>query len=418
MQEINFSDEKKTTVLLIHDDMVVVKQLGRFLQSNGLLVLFAPAVLPAQKIISAKSPELILLSNNIPGIAAFYNYYREQYLSIPVLLLGAIPHTRLPAQLGMILNTSIVQQPVNEAELLLRIKELLELSALRRNQAMIDGVIDADLVLIHDALILYRSNKNIQEPELSGIIASLEHVLSDLNIYRATAQTRPLLTAVSDAPLILLVEDNVLNQEYVSSLLYEAGYRIVLASNGAEAVKHLETIRPGLVILDMVLPDCSGREVYIELRRRQPGVPVIILSGHSKSDLLEEHSLVEFEDYLQKPVEANMLLERVAARIRSGPSTTQLHAPPSLPLMHSSEQLAAWLPEFKTLIEELRQNIRLLLSGQSAQINRKVLHAVLNYSVYYGNDAFRLILRSLAENEHNSEILELCLSEIAALSTN
>ncbi len=415
MQNINPTDTKKTTLLLIHNNPAVVKQLGSFLQSGGLQVLFAPSVLAAQKIITAKSPELIVLSDDLPDVSLFYNFYRHEYLSIPVLLLGSISQPYLPHPLSTIANASILQEPVNEAELLLRIGELLERSALRRNQAVMDGVIDAELAPILESLKSYRLNKNNSDHELSGIIAGLEQLLGDLNIYRAAAQAQYLKTDAAGRPLVLLVEDHALNRDYVSHLLHEAGYRVSAAASGAEAIRLAETADPGLVILDMTLPDSSGYDVYQRLRELHPGVPVIVLSGHPKSAIVEEHADAAFDDYLQKPVEATMLLERVASWLKPGLPAASPLPKTTLPFKHSAGQFHSWLAEFKTQLTELENNIRLLLTGQIAQLNRKALHAILNYSVYFANDAFKQLLRRLAENESNHELLNLCLSEITAL---
>jgi CheY-like chemotaxis protein len=82
---------------------------------------------------------------------------------------------------------------------------------------------------------------------------------------------------------ILVVEDNTEVGEFSMQLLNDLGYHTMLASNGQSALKLLEE-RPGqfdLVFSDVVMPGMDGVALGREIRRRFPGIPVVLASGYS-----------------------------------------------------------------------------------------------------------------------------------------
>lgn len=86
---------------------------------------------------------------------------------------------------------------------------------------------------------------------------------------------------------VLIVDDEDAIRRVASRMLARAGYEVVACASGRDALSTME--RPGpafdLVVLDMVLPDMNGRDVFKSLRDRQPGLPVLFMSGYSADDL-------------------------------------------------------------------------------------------------------------------------------------
>jgi CheY-like chemotaxis protein len=80
---------------------------------------------------------------------------------------------------------------------------------------------------------------------------------------------------------ILLVDDNVHLQIAFKKVLTSAGYRVELASDGEEGLRLAQSIRPDVVLLDMLLPKLGGVEVLRALKANRPTatIPVIALSG-------------------------------------------------------------------------------------------------------------------------------------------
>ena len=87
---------------------------------------------------------------------------------------------------------------------------------------------------------------------------------------------------------ILLVDDEPEVVRLLAAALMEAGYEVITASDGAEAVRRWREINGGdLAILDIVMPSKDGLETIIELRTHSPGVPIIAMSGGGSNDRLD-----------------------------------------------------------------------------------------------------------------------------------
>lgn len=78
---------------------------------------------------------------------------------------------------------------------------------------------------------------------------------------------------------ILIVEDNSLVVNIVSYLLKKEGFDIVVAKDGNEGAEALESERPDLILMDIVLPYMSGLEVTSLARQKLPKIPIIVVSS-------------------------------------------------------------------------------------------------------------------------------------------
>ena len=83
---------------------------------------------------------------------------------------------------------------------------------------------------------------------------------------------------MSTQPLVLVADDEPRITKLVSIALGEAGFRVVTANSGEEALEKAEEVRPDIVLLDIVMPDLDGIEVMRQLRERRP-VAVILLTA-------------------------------------------------------------------------------------------------------------------------------------------
>jgi len=96
----------------------------------------------------------------------------------------------------------------------------------------------------------------------------------------ATECTRPDVTGKGET--ILLAEDNGLVRGLVGDLLRQAGYRVVEAVDGEDAVARFgengDSVR--LLLLDAIMPRKNGRQVYDEIRELRPGIKVVFSSGY------------------------------------------------------------------------------------------------------------------------------------------
>ncbi len=125
---------------------------------------------------------------------------------------------------------------------------------------------------------------------------------------------------------LLLVEDDQKIALFIVKGLREAGFAVDHAENGEDGL-HLALTNPyDLVIVDIMLPKLDGLSMIEEMRRREIGFPVIILSAKRSVDDRVKGLNVGSDDYLTKPFSFSELLARVNALIRrssrlSSPST-------------------------------------------------------------------------------------------------
>ncbi len=113
--------------------------------------------------------------------------------------------------------------------------------------------------------------------------------------------------------VILYVEDNDFIRESFAELLATAERRIVCVADGAGAREVLREQSVNLLMTDINLPDGSGLDVAREALRQNPGLPVIVCSGHDLSDVAR--SLGPTAHPLMKPFEVDeleALIERLA----------------------------------------------------------------------------------------------------------
>lgn len=90
---------------------------------------------------------------------------------------------------------------------------------------------------------------------------------------------------------VLVAEDSEMNRHVLATLLKRKGYEVVEAENGAEALALLESARPDLVLLDLMMPEVDGVEVLRALRQR-PGdggkLPVVVFTALAQHPWVEE----------------------------------------------------------------------------------------------------------------------------------
>lgn len=116
---------------------------------------------------------------------------------------------------------------------------------------------------------------------------------------------------------VLVVEDDKGLQSYLKELLIDNNYAVQIAPDGVVALTTIERTPPDIVILDLGLPNMSGEAVCMEIRKKYPTLPVIILTARdSVADIVKGLNLGA-DDYMTKPFVADELLARIKARMRS-----------------------------------------------------------------------------------------------------
>ena len=165
-------------------------------------------------------------------------------------------------------------------------------------------------------------------------------------------------------PTLLLVDDDLSIVESLAPFLERAGFHVIVALDGAEALDKVQVHKPELVILDVLMPRLDGREVLRRIRKLNLWTPVILLTqvggAVERALALEEGA----DDYLNKPFEPHELLARVRAVLR--------RAQPGKPSISSAWQLIA---------DDLaldRRARRAMLGDQPLELTPKAL-SILEY---------------------------------------
>jgi len=119
-----------------------------------------------------------------------------------------------------------------------------------------------------------------------------------------------------------VVEDEpIIGGSLVQRLELE-GYTPLWWQTGHEALEGLLTERPDLVICDIVLPDMSGEEVFLQALPRLGSTPFLFVTPHAKIDQAVRLTKAGAVDYLEKPYEMIDLLERIAELIAVRPQSS------------------------------------------------------------------------------------------------
>ena len=122
----------------------------------------------------------------------------------------------------------------------------------------------------------------------------------------------------TDDQVILIVDDMPENLSVLGELLYGAGYRVKVATNGVAALNLAnQHPRPSLVLLDVMMPEMDGHEVLRQLRSNKDTreIPVVFLTAIGSDDD-EEHAFDEgIADYITKPIKPNVVLARVRSQL-------------------------------------------------------------------------------------------------------
>jgi DNA-binding NtrC family response regulator len=113
--------------------------------------------------------------------------------------------------------------------------------------------------------------------------------------------------------VILLVDDDDEVRNLGQILLEEYGYTVLLAENGAEALKiyRRELNRIDLIILDLYMPQKSGRDALADILKLNPQAKVIIYSGFDKVNHIQEMLEMGAKRFIQKPFRMKQILKDI-----------------------------------------------------------------------------------------------------------
>jgi DNA-binding response OmpR family regulator len=114
---------------------------------------------------------------------------------------------------------------------------------------------------------------------------------------------------------VVVIDDESSVQDVVRGYLEKDGYLVYVAGNGREGLALAERTKPGLVVLDLMLPDASGEDICRDIRSRSD-VPILMLTAKASEDERIGGLALGADDYLTKPFSPRELVARVRAILR------------------------------------------------------------------------------------------------------
>ena len=111
--------------------------------------------------------------------------------------------------------------------------------------------------------------------------------------------------------MILLVEDEERYREHIARILTKAGYEVLEAADGIEALSLLEKSKVDLVISDILMPRLNGYALVARLRAKWPKMPVILTTGFLPPAKSMMNGSV---DFIPKPINSETLLDMIQRR--------------------------------------------------------------------------------------------------------
>ncbi|HVO43780.1 MAG TPA: hybrid sensor histidine kinase/response regulator [Aggregatilineales bacterium] len=165
---------------------------------------------------------------------------------------------------------------------------------------------------------------------------------------------------MNDMVTILYIEDDPGSQMLVQRALSFAGYRVIIASRGIEGLDLAIRDQPDLILMDINLPDLSGREVTTRLRsnERFRATPIVALTAQSQIGEREKALAAGLSGYLTKPVDVDKLPSQVERYLRGERDNAEPEALSRAQAAYNQElvgRLEAKIRELETINADLRR---------------------------------------------------------------
>jgi DNA-binding NtrC family response regulator len=184
------------------------------------------------------------------------------------------------------------------------------------------------------------------------------------------------LLVVDDEPNILFSIEHCLNSPEL---------KVLTAKNAAKGIELLRQSRPDMVLLDVRLPDMNGLDAYLEMRRFDHHVPIVLMTAYAKTSLAIEAMSHGAFDYLIKPVDLANLKSVVAkalvvSRLNRVPAVLDGETEP----LEQADQILGRSPAMQEVYKSVgriaQQDAPVLILGESGTGKELIARAVFHYS--------------------------------------
>jgi CheY-like chemotaxis protein len=144
----------------------------------------------------------------------------------------------------------------------------------------------------------------------------------DISEHVATSHTEPVRGQWSrGTETVLLVEDAPMIRRLAREIMLRAGYTVIDAGDAPQALELLDKHGPiDLLLTDLIMPGPSGVELSQQVRKQQPHVQVLYMSGYTDNAILRDGMLGDSATFLQKPFTPEELLRKLRSVMETEPS--------------------------------------------------------------------------------------------------
>ncbi|MBD1895849.1 response regulator [Coleofasciculus sp. FACHB-129] len=198
---------------------------------------------------------------------------------------------------------------------------------------------------------------------------------------------------------ILIVDDNPANLELLGGILSEQGYKVRLMPDGQLALRSVQSTRPDLILLDILMPEMDGYQVCEKLKadERTKDIPVIFVSAvHEVFDKVKAFSLGGV-DYITKPFEAKEVLARIETQLRISRLSKQL--------LEQNARLTEQKELLQTIFDHIPVMVTLYDANGRIQLVNLESERVLGWS-HTELENIDLITECVPDPEYRTSVLE------------
>ncbi|MEO9871011.1 PAS domain S-box protein [Ekhidna sp.] len=193
-------------------------------------------------------------------------------------------------------------------------------------------------------------------------------------------------------PKILLVDDNDVNRKVASSIMLKSGCNVIEAIDGFDAIEKVSKEGFDLIFMDIQMPKMDGIQATHEVRKINGGsnTPIIAMTAYSMEEDRERFLNAGLDDYLAKPIKADMLIDKIKKWVEFDPIEVSIESlneeTEDLPINQNTlnqlakfggqELIEATLIEFEEEAEVLVKNIEKFLNEEEYEKMRGELHTL------------------------------------------
>jgi two-component system OmpR family response regulator len=170
--------------------------------------------------------------------------------------------------------------------------------------------------------------------------------------------------------IIVIIEDEQDMANFMRDVLVQEGFQVFVENKGLSGLEVVQTVEPEVVLLDLNLPDLDGRSICEKIKQSQSETQVIMITAESTPHDIAQGLNLGADDYIPKPVNPEVLLARVKARLRSTGKTNTTLKIADLELnmqthqvLRATEEITLSAQEFK-LLEYFMSNPNKVLSRE------------------------------------------------------